>query len=69
MDRGLRAQLSPNEETALRRIAAGAADQDFIALRYLEHLAALNLIEAREGAWQLTKYGEMRVAGDKRDSS
>ena len=61
MDRGLRAQLSPNEETALRKIAAGS-DVGRIQLAYLEQLAALQLIEARDGKWQLTEFGEARTA-------
>ena len=61
MDRGLPAQLSPNEETALRKIAAGSTDQDQIRLTYLAQLAALQLIEARNGKWQLTVIGRARL--------
>lgn len=60
MDRGLRAQLSPNEETALRKIATGS-DFDRIQLAHIEHLAALQLIEARDGKWQLTEFGAART--------
>ncbi|WP_428661210.1 hypothetical protein [Reyranella sp.] len=61
MDRGLRAQLSPNEETALRKIALGAMDRDYISLPHLEHLVALALIEARDGKWRLTQMGAARL--------
>ena len=48
MDRGLRAQLSPNEETSLRKIAAGSTYYDRIQMARLEQLVALELIEARD---------------------
>jgi len=60
MDRGLRAQLSPNEENALRKIGAGSADQAQILVDHLLQLVALQLIEKREGSWKLTATGEMR---------
>ena len=63
MDRGLRAQLSPKEETALHKVAAGSVDQDQIQLAHLAHLAALQLIETRDGKWQLTAIGHARMAG------
>ncbi len=59
MDRGLRAQLSPNEENALRKIAVGVTDQ--ILAVHLGRLAALQLIEEREGTWKLTAIGEVRT--------
>jgi len=61
MDRGLRAQLSPNEETALRKIALEAVDRDCISLPHLEQLVALALIEARDGKWRLTEMGAARL--------
>ncbi len=59
MDRGLRAQLSPNEENALRKIAVGVTDQ--ILAVHLGRLAALQLIEERDGTWKLTAIGELRT--------
>jgi hypothetical protein len=65
MDRGLRAQLSPNEENALRKIAAG--ETDHIQLSHLAQLAALQLIEARDDSWQLTEIGRSRAGLDQRN--
>jgi hypothetical protein len=61
MDRGLRAQLSPNEETALRKIAVGSMDRDDISPAHLKQLFALELIEARDGIWRLTERGAARL--------
>ena len=62
MDRGLRTQRSPKEETELQKVAAGSVEQDQIQLA---HLAALQLIEMRDGKWQLTAIGHARMAGGK----
>ncbi len=59
MDRGLRAQLSPKEENALRKIAAGVTEQ--IPAVHLVQLVALQLIEERDGTWKLTAMGEVRT--------
>ena len=64
MDRGLRAQLSPNEENALRKIAVGVTDQ--ILAIHLVQLVALQLIEARNGTWRLTEMGRARMAVSER---
>jgi len=64
MDRGLRAQLSPNEETTLRKIAAGMTNLDAIQMRHLVQLLALQLIEIRDGNWHLTAMGKVRTASD-----
>lgn len=61
MDRGLRAQLSPNEDTALRKVAAGS-DGDGIPLALLKQLSALGLIQSRDGRWELTDFGRIRMA-------
>ena len=58
----LRAQLSPNEETSLRKIAAGSTYYDRIQMAHLEQLVALELIEARDDIWQLTAMGHARMA-------
>jgi len=60
MTRGLRAQLSPNEENALRKIASGSDGQG-ILLSHLTRLAALWLIESRNGKWELTDFGRTRI--------
>jgi hypothetical protein len=58
MDRGLRAQLSPNEETAVRKIAAGSTGN--VQLDHLAQLAVLKLIEARDV--RMTPMGAARMA-------
>ena len=58
MDRGLRAQLRPNKETALRKVAAGANPSGIP----LDQLSALWLIESRDGKWELTDFGKLRIA-------
>ena len=65
MDRGLRAQLSPREETALRKIAGGAA-VDQIQLAHLKQLVALQLVEERDGRWGLTAMGRTRITFSER---
>ncbi len=64
MYRGLRAQLSPNEFTALRKIATGS-EVDQAQLAYLRHLADLWLIESRDGKWELTEFGEARLSAER----
>ena len=64
MDRGLRAQLSPKEENALRKIGVGVTDQ--ILAIHLVQLVALQLIEARDGTWRLTEMGRARMAVSER---
>ena len=60
MDRGLRAQLSPREETALLKIAGGSPF-DQIQLAHLKQLVALQLVEERDGRWGLTAMGRARI--------
>lgn len=64
MDRGLRAQLSPNEENTLRRIAMGLSHKDELNAQHVAHLAALQLIERPDGVWRLTALGRARNAGE-----
>jgi hypothetical protein len=52
------AQLSPHEETALRKIAAGSVDPvDPVHLHRLQHLG---LIKKAGNSWRLTPLGAQR---------
>jgi hypothetical protein len=63
MDRGLRSQLSPNEESTLRLLSMVGHDQALMRLSDLARLKALRLIEVREGGlWALTEIGVQRLA-------
>jgi len=62
MVRALRAPLSPKEENALRKIAAGAGNQAQEV--YLARLVTLELIEDRDGEWHLTEFGRLRSMGE-----
>jgi hypothetical protein len=57
MDRGLRAQLSPNDESTLLQLSLSALDQDSLRASNLEYLVALRLVEARDGVLRLTPMG------------
>ncbi|GEP61968.1 hypothetical protein RSO01_91340 [Reyranella soli] len=61
MERGLLVELSPNEESALQRIAFGF-DQTGLRLDYLTRLKLLALVEPRDSALVLTALGARRVA-------
>jgi hypothetical protein len=61
MDRGLRAQLSPNEESTFRRIARAGLPQAQSRPEDTAQLAALQLIEIRDGTWYLTALGSERL--------
>jgi hypothetical protein len=63
MDRGLRARLSPNEESTLRQLSLSAVDQMRLQPTNVEQLAALQLIEALNGVWRLTATGALRAKG------
>jgi|EndMetStandDraft_8_1072994.scaffolds.fasta_scaffold820364_2 hypothetical protein len=58
--RGMLAQLSPHEETALRKIAAGS-DEPTDPVR-IRRLAQLELIEWNGRQWLLTDLGHSRYA-------
>ena len=62
MDRGLRAQPSPNEESTLRQIADTGLNQSHLRQADVQQLHTLDLIETREGAWCLTDIGMRRLA-------
>jgi hypothetical protein len=56
--RGLHAQLSPNEEVALRRVALGFSHG--VASDHIRRLKDLHLIEADKTSWRLTTLGQQR---------
>ena len=56
--RGLLAQLSPHEETTLRRVALGFGDA--APSMHIKQLEKLALIERRRSEWRLTPLGEKR---------
>jgi hypothetical protein len=56
---GLRAQLSPHEEVALRRIALASIDG--LASAHIQRLRHLQLIEADGTSWRLTALGRKRL--------
>jgi hypothetical protein len=64
MPRGLRAQISPNEQRvlvslSLRVLPKNASSSDF------EHLMKLDLIEVRDGVFDVTPLGRERLAAPK----
>lgn len=61
MDRGLRAPLSPNEESTLRQIADKALSQDHLRPADLQRLRVLQLIDICDGLWRLTTMGLLRL--------
>ena len=62
MDRGLRSQLSPNEEITLRLLSIAGHDQDLLRLADLAQLHALRLTELCDGVWKLTEMGLQRLS-------
>ena len=60
--RGLRAPLSPREESALRRVAQGDARRQDLASEHLRRLALLELIQDIDGKLALTETGRQRIA-------
>ena len=56
--RGMLAQLSPNEEVALRRVALGFSHG--VASDHIRRLKDLHLIEADKTSWRLTALGQQR---------
>lgn len=59
MTQGLLAQLSPNEEVTLRRIAF-AVGGERLPNKHVRHLERLNLIERFSASWRLTALGRQR---------
>jgi len=64
MTRGLRAPLSPNEQTALRQVARGISNFAKVRPTSIERLKRLALVEEREGSLRLTELGVQRHQAD-----
>ena len=62
MERGLLVELSPNEETALQRIAQGMMLTMDMEPHYLARLKQLALIEETGTDFRLTDLGRRRLA-------
>lgn len=69
MERGLLAPLSPNEQTALRRVANGISKPKHLRAASVQRLKMLALVEEREGRIRLTALGERRCRDLKQPSS
>jgi hypothetical protein len=68
MERGLLAQLSPNEQTALRRVANGISKPKHLRATSIARLKLLALVEERKGRIRLTPLGTRRCGVDPRHS-
>jgi hypothetical protein len=64
MERGLLAPLSPNEQTALRRVANGISKPKHLRTASIARLKLLALVEERGGRIQLTPLGTQRCRSD-----
>ena len=64
MERGLLAPLSPNEQTALRRVASGISKPKHLSAVSVARLKMLALVEEREGRIRLTELGATRCQSD-----
>jgi hypothetical protein len=64
MERGLLAPLSPNELTALRRVASGISKPKHLRAASVARLKVLALVEEREGRIRLTPLGAARCQAD-----
>jgi hypothetical protein len=64
MERGLLAPLSPNEQTALRRVANGISRPKHLRAASIVRLKLLALVEEHEGAITLTPLGTRRCRAD-----
>jgi len=62
MERGMRALLSPNEETALRHVATGLAHPTSSKTGHIERLKKLGLVAEDDGRLRLTETGRERYA-------
>ncbi|HEY4166582.1 MAG TPA: hypothetical protein VGM96_07385 [Reyranella sp.] len=69
MERGLLAPLSPNEQTALRRVANGISKPWHLPTAPVARLKLLALVEEHEGRVRLTPLGTQRCRVDARHSS
>ncbi len=64
MTRGLLAPLSPNEQTALSKVAKGISDFGKLRPTSIERLKRLALVEECEGSLRLTALGVQRHQAD-----
>jgi hypothetical protein len=64
MQRGLLAPLSPNEQTALRRVASGISKPKHLRATSVARLKQLALVEEREGTIRLTALGQQRCQAE-----
>lgn len=64
MERGLIAPLSPNEQTALRRVAHGISMPIHLRSTSVARLKRLALVEESEGCIRLTALGQQRCHAD-----
>jgi hypothetical protein len=62
MERGLLAPLSPNELTALRRVANGITKPKHLRSSSVERLKRLALVEESDGRIRLTALGHQRCS-------
>jgi hypothetical protein len=63
MERGLLAPLSPNEESALRRVAHRISKPKHLRGASVERLKLLPRVEEQNGRIRLTELGAQRFAG------
>jgi hypothetical protein len=64
MERGLLAPLSPNEATALRRVANGITKPKHLRSSSVERLKQLALVEESDGRIRLTALGQQRCLAE-----
>ena len=64
MERGLLAPLSPNEQTALRRVAHGISKPKHLRAASVARLKRLALVEESGGRIRLTPLGQARWRAD-----
>jgi hypothetical protein len=64
MERGLLAPLSPNELTALRRVANGISKPKHLRAASIQRLKVLALVEEQDGRIRLTALGASRCQAD-----
>ena len=63
MERGLKAPLSPHEESTLRRIALGISEAKLFVQRDVAYLVRLGLVDETAGQLRLTDSGRERYQG------
>ncbi len=64
MERGMLAPLSPNEQTALRRVANGISKPKHLRAASVARLKLLALVEEHDGRIRLTALGAARYRTD-----